>query len=384
VAAHLTVLITSLGMDWPGGTVTYTRDLALELQRQGHRPIVYTWLKGDASRELGNAGVEVVDSLWRIHARPNVIHGHPRPLVRGALLRFPDVPAVAFCHNPTDPWDAPAPDPGIRRYIGVSELCVKRLLSLGAPAGATELRTNFVDLHRFTPRPPLPLRPSRALVFSNYATVETHLPAIEEACRRLGVPLDVVGSGVGRATDRPEQLLPGYDLVFAVGRAALEAMAVGAAVVLCDVRGLGPMVTADDFDRLRSLNFGLGALVEPVTPEGLLLKARGYDPTEAGRVRDLVRSRCGMERAVSDLVEVYERVIEEAAESRAGGSDGRAARRSITRRISVFRYRAAKVPFVAFYRVFGFGRVGPRRVPAPLKPAYLVVRAAMRRLLWVR
>src|SRR5664280_518422 len=105
----LTVLITNICMDWPSGTVIYARDLALELQRQGHRPIVYTWLKGRASSELAAAGVEVVDSLWQIHDQPDVIHGHHRPLVRGALLRFPGVPAVSFCHNPSDPWDAPAP-----------------------------------------------------------------------------------------------------------------------------------------------------------------------------------------------------------------------------------------------------------------------------------
>jgi hypothetical protein len=44
-------------MDWPSGTAIYTRDLALELQRQGHRPIVCTWLKGRASQELAAAGI---------------------------------------------------------------------------------------------------------------------------------------------------------------------------------------------------------------------------------------------------------------------------------------------------------------------------------------
>jgi glycosyltransferase involved in cell wall biosynthesis len=377
----LTVLITNICMDWPSGTVIYARDLALELQRQGHRPIVYTWLKGRASSELAAAGVEVVDSLWQIHDQPDVIHGHHRALVRGALLRFPGVPAVAFCHNHTDPWDAPAPDPGLRRYFGVSELCVKRLLSVGAPGSQTELRTNFVDLRRFAPRPPLPPRPTRALVFSNYATADTQLPAIEEACRRLDVPLDVAGRGVGRVSERPEQLLAEYDLVFAKAKAAMEAMAVGAAVILCDFGGLGPMVTTDDFDRLRSLNFGLAALVDAWTPEGVVLQVNRYDPVDAGRVQDLVRSRCGLERAVGDLVRVYEQVIEEAANQHVADAGVGSTGRSTGRRLAVLRYRASKVPLVAFYRAFG---LGPRQVPAPVKPVYRVLRAAIRRLLWVR
>ena len=379
--AGLTVLLTNLCMDWPSGTVVYTRDLALELQRLGHRPIVYTWLKGRAARELEAAGVQVVSDLWRIHARPDVIHGHHRPLVRGALLRFPGVPAVVFCHNPTDPWDAPAPDPQIRRYFGVSELCVKRLLSLGAPARATESRTNFVDLRRFTPRPPLPPRPARALVFSNYATSETHLPAVHEAAARVGIPLDVIGRGVGQASDHPEQLLADYDLVFAVGKSALEAMAVGAAVVLCDRAGLGPMVTTAEFAGLRARNFGLAALIYRVTPNGIERAMNAYDPAEAARVSDLVRMLCGLELAVADLVAVYEQVIAEAGASSSTGPYSGLARRSGGHRLAVIRYRAAKAPTVAFYRVFGFG---PRRVPAPMRPAYRLVRAAMRRMLGVR
>ena len=369
----LTVLLTNLVLDWPSGTVVYIRDLALELKRLGHRPIVYTWLKGAVGRDLEAAGVQVVEDLWRIHDRPDVIHGHHRPLVRGALLRFPDVPAVVFCHNPTDPWDAPAPDPGIRRYFGVSELCAKRLLAVGAPAQATSVRPNFVDLPHFAPRGPLPPKPTRALVYSNYATLETDLPAIQEGVARLGIPLDVIGRGVGRPTDRPGEVLAGYDLVFAVGKSALEAMAVGAAVVLCDVPGLGPMVTSAGFPGLRARNLGLAALIDPVTPDGIERAANCYDPDDAARVRDLVRSNCGLEHAVAGLISAYEEVVAEAAADRAWV-------RRPANRLAVARYRIAKAPTVAFYRVFG---LGPRRVPRPVRPAYRLIRAAVRRVVGV-
>ena len=100
---------------------------------------------------------------------------------------------------------------------------------------------NAVDLSRFIPRPPLPDRPLGAAVFSNYASRWTHLPAIEEACSTLGIPLDVIGKAFGTETQKPEELLPKYDLVFAKARCALEAMATGCAVVLCDFAGLGSM-----------------------------------------------------------------------------------------------------------------------------------------------
>ncbi|HEX7491812.1 MAG TPA: hypothetical protein VF337_08940 [Candidatus Limnocylindrales bacterium] len=279
----LTVLLTNLCLDWPSGTVVYTRDLALELQWLGHRPIVYTWLNGQVGLELAAAGVQVVTDLWRVHVRPDVFHGHHGPLVRGALLRFPDVPAVVFCHNSKDPWDAPAPDPGIRRYFGVSELCATRLLSLGARDEATSVRPNFVDVRKYTPKRTHPPRPARALIFDNYTTADTNLPTTKEAMARAGIALDAVGHNLGRVSAHPENLLSDYDLVFAVGKAALEAMAVGAAVVLCSGPGLGPMVTTASFDGLRAKNFGMAALADQVTLDGIERAIGGYDPAARPR-----------------------------------------------------------------------------------------------------
>jgi hypothetical protein len=368
-------------MDSLSGTVIYTRDLALELLRRRHRPIVYTWLGGAVGRQLRAAGVPVYEDLWRIREVPDVVHGHHRPLVRGAILRFAGVPVLAFCHNPTDPWDAAEPDPQIRRYLGVSKLCRQRFLDLGAPAAAVEIRPNFVDLRRFVPRGPLPASPARALVYSNYATADTHLPAIAAAAERLGLALEVIGSGVGRSVDDPERLLPGFDLVFAVGKSALEAMAVGAAVVLVDRPGLGPMVTAAELPRLREMNFGLAALVDPVTPEGIERAVALYDATDAARVSEMVRAACGLETAATDLLALYRQTIEEAADAGRAMPEGRRQPGSRRRRLAVARYRLVKTPTVAFYKAFG---LGPRHVPTPLRPAYRLTRTVIRRLMGVR
>ncbi|HNX97677.1 MAG TPA: glycosyltransferase [Candidatus Aminicenantes bacterium] len=305
------VLITNVFMDAPSGTVLYARDLALELQRQGHLPAIYTWRAGRACAGLETAGIPVVTDLRRIGFRPDVIHGHHRPLTLGALRHYPGTPALFFCHDHRSSLDRALLDPQVARYVGVSRLCVERLLAEGAPAGRTLLLPNFVDLHRFRPRPPLPDAPRRALVFSNYARTDTYLPAVTEACRRRGLALDVVGSGVGRESLLPERLLGEYDLVFAKAKAAMEAMAVGTAVVLCDFGGVGPMVTADDFDRLRPLNFGFQALTEPLTPAALERQIARYDPDDARRVSDRLRSCAGLEETVHELAALYGRVIDE-------------------------------------------------------------------------
>ena len=81
--------------------------------------------------------------------------------------------------------------------------------------------------------------------------------------------------------------------MFAKARAAIEAMAVGAAVVLCDFGGVGPMVASGSFAELRPLNFGFQALTQPHTPTNLLMQIALYDAQDASRVRDLIRSSAG-------------------------------------------------------------------------------------------
>src|SRR5258705_543164 len=83
---------------------------------------------------------------------------------------------------------------------------------------------------RFRPRAPLPERPRRALVFANEASEAPQVPAIRRVCEARGIALDAAGVSSRNILSWPEMALPAYDLVFARGRAALEAMAVGAAV----------------------------------------------------------------------------------------------------------------------------------------------------------
>jgi hypothetical protein len=186
-----------------------------------------------------------------------------------------------------------------------------------------EVALNAVDLDRFRPRGPLPARPARALVFSNGAGGRaSHLSAVRAACEGAGIALDVAGGRSGNLLERPEEALGRYDLVFAKARSALEAMAVGAAVVLCDMKGVGAMVTTENLDRLRPLNFGARTLAEPATPAALAREIARYDAADAAEVSRRIRRDAGTGALVDALVALYGEVI---AEHRAGPGDDAAA-----------------------------------------------------------
>jgi hypothetical protein len=208
--------------------------------------------------------------------------------------------------------DRPSIFPRIRAYVAVDDTVRDRALGeWGVPAAALSTIRNFVDLRRFVPREALPSTPRRALVFSNYAAA--HLPFVRAACAARGLTLDVAGSSAGTATDRPEALLPRYDVVFAKGRCAMEAMAVGAAVVLCDASGLGPLVTSAAFDDLHRLNFGLRTLSRTLTADAIDAELARYDAADARAVHERLRGVADLDHAVDRLVEVYEAVIASAA-----------------------------------------------------------------------
>jgi hypothetical protein len=217
-----------------------------------------------------------------------------------ALLRFPNTPAVFFCHGWL-PWEeTPPKHPRILRYVAVDDTCLDRLTS---ESGIAEERVsvilNSVDLEQFVPRSPLPLQPARALVFSNGAKETTHLGAVREACLRTGLTLDVIGADAGNVASRPQDVLGQYDIVFAKARCALEAMAVGSAVVLCDVKGAGPMVTAGELDRLRRLNFGIRTLREKVDADVLEKEIARYDAADASTVSERIReTRDAVQRSI--------------------------------------------------------------------------------------
>ncbi len=286
----------------------------MSLLRRGHTPVVYSPQLGHTARELRKATVPIVDNLDAIGSPPDLIHGQHHVETMSALLRFPNTPAVFFCHGWL-PWEeTPPKHPRILRYVAVDDTCLDRLVSeSGIPEERVSVILNSVDLEQFLPRAPLPEKPARALVFSNSATESTHLGAVREACLRQGLTLDVIGADAGNVSARPQDVLGQYDIVFAKARCALEAMAVGSAVVLCDKVGVGPLVTTDEFDRLRRLNFGVRTLRGSVDAGVIEKEIARYDASDAAEVSRRLRATAGRDAAIDQVVALYQEVIEEFA-----------------------------------------------------------------------
>ena len=305
----LTVLLTNHTLADRGGSDLFVRDVATAILARGHRPVVYSPILGTVADDLRLATVPVTDDLDSLTERPDIIHGQHHLETMTALLHFAGVPGIFYSHGWLPPQEAPPRFPRILQYLAVDDVCRDRLVcEHGLRPEQVQVRLNFVDTDRFVPRAPLPPRPVSAVLFCN--DDGPHVAAVREACARTGLSLDVIGRAFGNAAAAPECVLGRYDLVFAKARSALEALAVGAAVVLVAPFGVGPMVTAADFDRLRRLNFGIRALRQPLAPASLVEEIGRYDAADAAAVSRLVRATAGRDGAVDALLALYREVLE--------------------------------------------------------------------------
>jgi hypothetical protein len=289
----------------------YVRDLAAWLLDRGHSPVVYGPNLGETATQLQRLTIPVTDDLTTISAAPDVIHGNSAAETMTALLHFPSAPAIFVCHSWRGTLAKPPRFPRLLHYVAVDDTCADRLLfEEGISADEMTVLLNGVDTARFQARTaPLPASPRRALVFGNAAHAATHQGVIREACARAGIEVDVIGQAAGTAVEEPEKALGQYDLVFAKAKCALEAMASGAAVILCDVAGLGGMVRASEVARLRRLNFGVRALSEPLSEDAILREIESYDAADATKASELIRETASTDLLHQQLLELYERVI---------------------------------------------------------------------------
>lgn len=301
------ILYTNNTLSQPAGTELAVRDLCLEMRRRGHEVAAFSMQHGRVAEMLREAEITLAARLDEVPFVPDVIHGHHEWETSLAALRWPECPVISFCRGLEGWQEAPCLAPNVSRWVAVDEPCRGRLLRTpGVQPTRVELILNGINLERFRGGVDLELRGERAMILSNYATADNFAAVVVEGCRKAGVICEVVGAGVGRAVADPERLMAQQAVVFAKGKVALEALACGCAVIVCDERGLGPLVTPANFEGLRRESFGFPCMTDPVTEEGVMSRLAQRKPHEIERVCEMTREVAGSARMFDDLEKLYE------------------------------------------------------------------------------
>jgi len=307
----MNILLNNNALATRTGSELYAKEVAEGLIKRGDTVAVFSTSLGGLAKLMNESGIQATDNLSELSWVPDIIHGQHHLETMITLAHFPNVPAIYICHGWRN-WQADPPfHPRIMEYAAVDTLTLDNAVKKhNISVDKIRLMHNFVDLVRFEQRLPLPDRPKKALVFNNSAGANTYLSLVRHACARANIELEVIGSVSWHGTDRPENLLKEYDLVFAVGRSAFEALATGAAVIICNDYGVGPMVKLKDLDDLYDKNFGVAAMNSKLDTDIIYREICNYNAEDSALLTRRLRDIVGIEAAVDKLKKFYMEVIE--------------------------------------------------------------------------
>jgi len=258
----------------------YLRDLARVLRNGDHEIAIYASKMGRLAEELAGDGVTVIQHPKDCPFQPDLIHGQFNLETSAALMHFPDTPAVYMVHGCQQWREHPPMHPRILRYLGLAKSAGCWLgKELALPAERFQLVPNFVEVEQFTEVRRLPEKPLTALVYDRSPSPGQRLEAIRQACRACDMELSVLPDLVGKMAVRPEVLLPQFDLVFASGRSAMEAMAAGCAVLTLNGPVWGELITSENYEHYRDANFTADELIPGAAQctEDLIARLRAWD-----------------------------------------------------------------------------------------------------------
>lgn len=302
------ILITQRALERFGGSELFTAELARSLATRGHKVAVYCPRPGRLAKLITPSGIPVKDKLDDLPWRPDVIHGQHHLPAMAALAKFSGVPMV-YCWHGARPWVEQVPrHDRIRAYVVTSQRLAPRLASeRDIPIERVVVIPNFVDCERFSFVRKVSSRPTRAVLYGQGGFYPEELKTLEDACDANGLSLAKVGYAFNNPRPRPEYFLPDFDVAFAVGRSALEAMAAGCAVIPIVPQLAGHRITKRNLKDWVEANFSPRYFTssDRFDREWLASELRTWSQEDIASVTDQVRREFDLPRAIDAFLRTY-------------------------------------------------------------------------------
>ena len=291
-----------------GGSEMFTIEVSKELQRRGHQVAIFCPQIGYPAKIVYPTGVEVKSRISELPWIPDIIHGQHHLQAAAALSFFTDTPAIYYCHG-WIPWvEEVLLHPRIWRYVMMCEWMVPTVATeFDIPREKVVAVPGFINTTRFSEVRQPKHKLAKALLYGNSPLQRDEISALEKACLTLGISLEKAGYAYGNPRERPESFFLDYDLVFAIGRSASEAIAAGCAVITLVAGQAGRLVTPDNFEEMLSTNFIpiYGTSAGRIGCDWLKKELEKYSPTSTHQVTQEFRRKYNLVDGVTRLEELY-------------------------------------------------------------------------------
>lgn len=306
------VLLTNHLLRSHTGSEVFTYAIADFLRRRGIDVVAYSRYVGGNRQDFQAIGVSVADNLDQIRGeRFDVAHVHHNINALEVRRYFPDLPIVFLSHG-VIPFleQPPCIDIGMSRFLAVSEEVKENLVANGIEEDAIEIFRNIVDSGRFRPMSHINSKLRKALVLS-YRIGPHKEDTIRDACKKSGIECEFIGGRFGRVA---QELLPKYineaDIVFSLGRGAIESMLCGRVPVVFDYLGGDGMVTPDSFTQLMKTNFSGRRYRVDYTVDQLVEELGKYESEYGDNLREIALQYFDANRHIDRLLGIYRTAIE--------------------------------------------------------------------------
>ena len=293
------ILVGNNQLKKTGGSENYTFALAIELKRQGHEVHYFTYLKGEVSDRLEQAGIPfmssdsydllllnhqtVVDALWHL--------GY----------------TIQTCHGPQAELEQPSPLAD--EYVSVSEEVAQHLKSLGYESTVI---LNGIDCNRFRTIHPVSNRLTTVLSVCQSQTANDF---VRQCCQELGVEFLQSNKHIHNVWAM-EELINRSDLVVGLGRSAYDAMACGRVALSWDSRdymgeSLGDgLLTPETIGESIRCNCSGRAKRIRFTREAFINELRKYTPELAAWSREFALQNLNIQTVAERYIERYMQAVD--------------------------------------------------------------------------
>ena len=305
------ILVTNHRLQSAGGSEWFVVETAGALKKRGHEVVVFTTVGGEMAERLRGTGITVVDLPGDCPFRPDIIHGQHHLETMAALAAWPGLPAIYFIHGAT-PWEEhPPAHPRIRRYLATSPRFAWWIArECAVPESMVETVRNFFDPARFPVVRPQPLAGRRALVFHNTMDPAGEaVAALDAGCAMAGYSLERAGVAFGNILADPGHVLPEYDVVFAGGRSAIEAMACGCGVIPVTSRQSAERIHPGNYAEMVERNFTAEINAPPIDAGEIAEQLRAFQADEIAEITRRIRAEATLDATTEHLLEIYRTIL---------------------------------------------------------------------------
>ena len=306
----LNILLTNHHLKALGGSEIFTLTIAEKLNKLGHNVIVYSKYLGELVNKLSNVNVTFIDDLHKVKDYPfDIAHVHHNINALEVRYQFPKLPIVYISHGVLPFLEQPPfIDLKISKYIAISEEVKANLLNK-IPHNTVEIFRNVIDLNKFNTKRKVSLIPKKALVISSRLD-NIKESNIREACKRLNIEVKFVGNKYGVVEqDKLQLLIEDADIVFSLGRGAMEAMICGRVPIIYDYLGGDGMVTPDNFEEIMKNNFSGRRFAKQFSVNELIEIIKNYKPEFGEVLKEKAQKFFNADTQIQKLLEIYNESI---------------------------------------------------------------------------